>query len=59
MTTATEFRSPEVARKMAKLFGRRVKTVTIEMKYARPVRTFVRKIEKAHKQADKGELIFG
>ena len=58
MSTETKFRGPEVARKMAKLFGKRVKTVTVEMKYARPVRAFVKKIEKAHKEAQKGDLVF-
>ncbi len=58
MPTATEFRSPDVAREMTKLFGNRVKKVTIDMKYTRPVRSFVGKIEKAHKQAAKGDLTF-
>ena len=59
MKTATEFCSPEIARKMAKLFGARAKTVTLEMKYARPVRAFVRKIDQAHKQVANGNLVFG
>ncbi len=58
MPTATEFSSPDVAREMAKLFGNRVKKVKIDMKYTRPVRSFVGKIEKAHKRAAKGDLTF-
>ena len=58
MPATTEFGSPDVARKIAELFGTRPKKVAIELKYARPVRVFLRKIEKAHRNAGAGDLVF-
>lgn len=58
MPTVTEFRSPDIAREIAGLFGTQPKKVKIELKYTRPVRVFVRKIEKAHRQAGAGNLVF-
>jgi len=58
VSTERRFGSPEIAREMAKMFGDEAKTVTVEMKYRREVGRFVRKIEKAHKQAEKSKLVF-
>ena len=58
MPTNDEFRSPGVARKIAELFGTRPKRVKISLKYTRPVRIFVNKIEQAHRQAGSRDLVF-
>jgi len=52
------FPSQEIAKEMVKLFGAEAKTVTVEIKYRREVGEFVRKIEKAHRDAEKSTLVF-
>jgi len=58
MATTQAFTSPEIAKEMVKLFGAEAKTVTVEIKYRREVGEFVRKIEKAHRDAEKSTLVF-
>ncbi|MDT8391684.1 MAG: hypothetical protein RRC34_14385 [Lentisphaeria bacterium] len=58
MLKKTGFASPQVAEQMAQVFGQKAKTVSVEMKHRRQVGDFVRKIEKAHKQAAKSTLAF-
>ena len=57
--THTKFSSPEIAREMKRVFGSEAKTVSIKMMHKRTVGTFVRKVEKAHKNSTKSTLIFG
>ena len=52
------FSSPNIAKEMKRKFGNQTETVTVTMKYQKQVGAFVRKIEKAHKNAGKSKLIF-
>jgi hypothetical protein len=52
------FTSPKIAREMARVFGSDAKTFTVEIKHRRVVGDFVRKIEAAHKRAEKSKLVF-
>ena len=58
MNQGTTFTSPKIAREMARVFGSEAKTFTVEIKHRRVVGDFVRKIEAAHKQAEKSKLVF-
>lgn len=53
-----KFSSPNIAKEMEKKFGNKTETVTVKMKYQKQVGAFVKKIEKAHKNAGKSKLIF-
>jgi len=53
-----KFSSPNIAKEMKKKFGNKTETVTVTMKYQKQVGAFVKKIEKAHKNAGKSKLIF-
>jgi len=55
---ATKFTSPKIAKEMKKKFGAKAETVEVTMKYRKEVKSFVKKIEKAHKKAGKSKLIF-
>lgn len=59
MTTETKFASQELAKEVARVFGSEGKTFTVKLKHKREVGNFVRKIEKAHKNAAKSNLVFG
>ena len=54
----TGFTRPEVAEQMAQVFGKKAETVNVDMKHRQQVGKFVRKIEKARKQAAKSTLTF-
>ncbi len=58
MNQSTMFTSPKIAREMARVFGSEAKTFTVEIKHRRVVGDFVRKIEAAHKRAEKSKLVF-
>jgi len=58
MTEGCTFTSPKIAKEIARMFGSEVKTFTVEMKHRRVVGDFVRKIEAAHKRAEKSKLVF-
>jgi hypothetical protein len=58
MTTTTTFTSPKIAKEIARVFGSETKTFSVEMKHRRVVGDFVRKIEAAHKRAEKSKLVF-
>lgn len=58
MNQGTVFTSPKIAKEMARLFGSEAKTFKVEIKHRRVVGDFVRKIEAAHKGAEKSKLIF-
>ena len=59
MTTETRFSSPGIAKEMKKVFGSETKTFSLKLQHKKPVGDFVRKIEKAHKNAAKSTLVFG
>ena len=59
MTIQTKYASPEIAKEMAKAFGAEAKTVSVKIQHKKAVGDFVRKIEKAHKDAAKSKLVFG
>ena len=52
------FTSPKIAKEITRVFGVEAKTFTVEMKHRRVVGDFVRKIESAHKRAEKSKLVF-
>lgn len=54
----TKFASQKIAKEIKKVFGSKGKTFTSKLQYKRQVGTFVRKIEKAHKDAAKSKLVF-
>jgi hypothetical protein len=58
MNEATAFTSPRIAKEMSRVFGSEAKTFSVEIKHRRIVGDFVRKIEAAHKRAEKSKLVF-
>ena len=58
MNAATTFTSPQIAKEITRVFGSDVKRFTVPMKHRRVVGEFVRKIEAAHKRAEKSKLVF-
>lgn len=52
------FGNAALADKMASQFGTK-KNIEIQMRYAKQARTFIRKVEKAHKAAACSETVFG
>lgn len=58
MSTGATFTSPQIAKEIARVFGTEAKTFSVEMKHLREVGNFVRKIESAHKRAEKSKLVF-
>ncbi len=54
-----KYASPAIAIEMKKAFGADVKTFSVKMQHKKVVGNFVRKIEKAHKNAVKSKLVFG
>ncbi len=59
MEKKATFGNADLAKKMATRFGTNQDTVQVEMRYAKEVQTFLRKIEKAHKKAADSKLVFG
>lgn len=53
------FGNADLARKMASRFGTSQESVKAEMRYAKEVRLFLRKVEEAHEKAAESKLIFG
>ncbi|MDD4116917.1 MAG: hypothetical protein PHI39_01735 [Kiritimatiellae bacterium] len=58
MNNEMTFTSPQIAQKVARVFGTRVKTFKVPIRHRRVVGNFVRKIETAHKRAENSKLIF-
>ena len=52
------FTSVRIAKEMKKKFGNRTESIAISMKYQKQIGSFIRKIEKAHKEAGKSDLLF-
>ncbi len=59
MKNETLSASQEIAKEMKIVFGSEAKTISVKIKHKRVVGNFVRKIEKAHQNAAKSNLIFG
>lgn len=59
MEKQATFGNAELARKMATRFGTSTETVKVDMRYAKEVQTFIRKVEEAHKKAAESTLVFG
>lgn len=55
----TTFGNADLAKKMASRFGKNQEPVQVEMRFAKEVRQFIEKVDKAHKKAAKSKLIFG
>jgi hypothetical protein len=52
------FSSPALVKAMGKMYGRKVKTVKISLRYGRSVNAYIRKIEEGHKKAAESTLRF-
>ena len=52
------FSSPKIAKEIKKKFGEQTESISINMKYKRNIGRFIRKIERAHKKAEKSTLSF-
>lgn len=58
MEKQATFGNADLARKMATQFGTSQDTVKVDMRYAKEVQTFIRKVEEAHKKAAESTLTF-
>ena len=58
MSSTMTFTSPQIAQKVARVFGARAKTFRVQIRHRRVVGNFVRKIETAHKKAATSKLVF-
>jgi hypothetical protein len=59
MEKQATFGNAELARKMATRFGTSTEAVKVDMRYAKEVQTFIRKVEEAHQKAAESTLVFG
>ncbi len=59
MGKQSTFGNVDLAKKMASRFGTNQKFVRAEMRYAKEVQAFLRKMEEAHKKAADSKLVFG
>jgi hypothetical protein len=59
MEKQSTFGNADLARKMADKFGTSQESVKVDMRYAKEVQAFIRKVEDAHKKAAKSKLVFG
>jgi len=58
MEKQATFGNVALAKKMATQFGTK-KAVSVEMRYSKEVRSFIRKVEEAHRKAAVNDLVFG
>jgi len=58
MDKETRFTSPKIAKEMARVFGSETKTFSLQIQHRKVVGDFVRKIEDAHKRAEKSKHVF-
>ena len=59
MEKQATFGNADLAKKMASRFGTSQESVQVEMRYAKEVQLFIRKVEEAHKKAAESKLVFG
>ena len=52
------FSSPALVKAMEKMYGSKLRSVKISLRYARSVNAYVRKIEEGHKKAAESTLRF-
>jgi hypothetical protein len=52
------FTSPEIAKEAIKAFATETHTTKVQMKYTREIKSFIRKMETAHKRTAKSKLVF-
>lgn len=58
MKKQATFGNADLAKKIASKFGTKQDVVKVEMRYAKEVQTFLRKVEKAHNKAADSKLLF-
>lgn len=58
MVDQKSFTSSKIAHEAAKVFGDKVKPISIEMQYCQEVGTFLKKVESAHQRAENSQLLF-
>ncbi len=54
----TKFSSPKIAKEIKKKFAEHTEIIPVNMKYKRNIGRFIRKLERAHKKAEKSSLSF-
>jgi hypothetical protein len=59
MEKQSTFGNADLAKKMASQFGTSQESVKVDMRYAKEVQTFIRKVEDAHNKAAESKLVFG
>ncbi len=59
MVKRSTFGNADLAQKMASKFGKSRETIKVRMRFAKEVKTFIRKVEEAHKKAAQSKLKFG
>lgn len=59
MKKPATFGNAELAKKMASKFGTSSESVKVDLRYAKEVQTFIRKVEEAHQKAADSTLVFG
>ena len=59
MKKQSTFGNTDLAKKMVSKFGISQDSVQVEMRYAKEVQIFLRKVEEAHKKAADSKLVFG
>jgi hypothetical protein len=52
------FTSPEITKEAVKAFGTETHTTKVQMKYTREIKSFISKMEIAHKRTAKSKLVF-
>ena len=58
MVKQATYGNADLAKKMVSRFGNDQKAVKVEMRYAKEVEEFIRKVEKAHQRAATSKLVF-
>ncbi len=59
MEKQATFGNAELTKKMVSQFGQSCESVNVEMKYAKEVQIFIKKVEEAHQKAAQSVLVFG
>lgn len=55
---ATKYFAKATLSKMKRVFGDDLKSMRVDKSYAREVKVFVRRLEKAHRQTAESKLVF-
>lgn len=54
----TTYASPKIASALRERFGNKVQPVKVEMKFAKPLGDFIRRVNAAHQATDNSQLSF-